>query len=280
MSDSSKTPTAAGGIHISRGVRLRIPAGGLVLSLGPRGTQKMEVRSVEVQLDTCIHWLEIAVDHLDEAHAAHRHGASVGSGDRQFADALDQEFKAAVQASVAAATFFEALYAATIERDPPPRPTPTGDTKKRRTRFTMVTEQLRRSFGLRKQGTANLRSVLKEVCRFRDQAVHPGASFSELIMHPQFRVGVEKRFVMFSASSAHQLVRAALAFSRILPSRDLSRRPKGIQELGAYLLEVSQPLSARWEQEYGPLLEESTTQPGGAVPTGPSAGLPLPAEPG
>jgi len=261
MSDSSKSPAAAGGIHISRGVRLRIPAGGLVLSLGPNGPQAMEVRSVEVQLDTCIHWLEIAVDRLDEAHAAHQHAADVGSGDREFGVALDREFKAALQATVAAATFFEALYAATIERDPPPRPKPTGNPKKRRTRYMVVAEQLRRSFGLRKQGTTNLRSVLKEVYRFRDQAVHPGASFSEPIMHPQFQVGVESRFVLFSAANAHQLVRAALAFSRILPSRDLSRRPKDIQELGAYLLEVCRPLYSRWEGAYGALLDEVSTQP-------------------
>ncbi|TXL67275.1 hypothetical protein [Zeimonas arvi] len=234
----------------------------------------MEVRSVELQLDTCIHWLEIAVDRLDEAHTA-----SVGSGNREFGEALDREFKAAMQATVAAATFFEALYAATIDRDPPPRPKPTGNPKKRRTRYMVVAEQLRRSFGLRKQGTTNLRSVLKEVYRFRDQAVHPGASFSEPIMHPQFHVGVENRFVMFSAPNAHLLVRAALAFSRILPSRDLSRRPKGIQEFGAYLLEVSKPLCARWEQEYGPLLEEPAVQPSEAVSPADDGGSSMLSEP-
>lgn len=60
---------------------------------------------------------------------------------------------------------------------------------------------------------------------------------------------------MFSYTSAQQLVRAALAFSKILSSRDLTRRHKAIQELGAYLLKVCEPLYANWEQLYGPLLD-------------------------
>ena len=53
------------GIHISRGVRLRIPVGGLKIRTGTDGNDpSMEVSSVELQLDTCVHWLEIALEHL------------------------------------------------------------------------------------------------------------------------------------------------------------------------------------------------------------------------
>lgn len=216
----------------------------------------MDVAVVELQLDTCIHWLEIALEHLEAAKVAHDALVAAQPNGANVADLLDREFKSAVQAAVAAATFFEALYATTVERLPTKAKPPIGAARKGCARYARVTEQLRSSFGLRKRGTANLRSVLKQVYRFRDEAVHPSAAFTQPVLHPQLRVGVERRFVMFSYGSARQLVRAALAFSRILPSRDLTRRPKPIQELAAYLLQVCSPLHVRWEHLYGPLLDE------------------------
>jgi hypothetical protein len=253
----SATPPL-GGIHISRGVRLRIPVGGLIIRAGSGDGPRMEVAVVELQLDTCVHWLEIALEHLANAEQAHEALLSEPRGSRDVGSLLDREFKSSVQAAFAAATFFEALYATTVERNPPKTALAPGKPRRRPTRFAIVTEQLRRSFGLRKKGTANLRSVLSEVYRFRDQAVHPSAAFSEPVLHPELGIGVERRFVMFCAASAHQLVRAALAFSKILPSRDLTRQPKEIQDLGAYLLEVCSPLYALWEREHGQLLDVST----------------------
>ncbi|MHB1657366.1 MAG: hypothetical protein ACYCSZ_13485 [Burkholderiales bacterium] len=244
-----------GGIHISRGVRLRIPVGGLVIHTGSAHGQSIEVKAVELQLDTCVHWLEIAMEHLANAGLAHEALCVGPTNCTEPGNILDREFKASIQAIFAAATFFEALYAATIERFPPKKPLAPRDPKKRSTRYAIVTEQLRRSFGLKNQGTANLRSVLREVYHFRDQAVHPSAVFSEPVLHPELNVGVEKRFVMFSASNAQQLVRAALAFSQILPSNHLTRQSKDIQDLGAYLLAVCFPLYALWERRYGPLLD-------------------------
>lgn len=256
MQGTPSTPPAAPavGIHISRGVTTRIPVGGLVIGMGADGRPTGSAR-LELQLDTCIHWLEIAVEHLSRAKEIRdellRQRAS---GTTNFID-LDREFKACVQASVAAATFFEALYAAVLERVPT-KPSVKGAKRHQRpARYAVVTEALRQAFGLRKQGTANLRGVLKEVYRFRDEAVHPSAKFSEPIAHPELGVGVERRFVMFSFDSARQLVRAALAFSKILASRDLSRRPKPIQDFAAYLLTVCEPLYASWEPLFGPLFD-------------------------
>lgn len=249
------TPSpSSGGIHISRGVRLRIPVGGLVIHTNTSDGPQMEITTVELQLDTCVHWLEIALEHLAAAKLAHDSLLAAPSNSPDLGNLLDREFKASVQAAVAAATFFEALHATTVEHAPS-KPAPAIGKARRPTRYATVTEQLRRSFGLGKQATANLRSVLREVYRFRDQAVHPSATFTQPVLHPQLHVGVEHRFVMFCFGNAKQLVRAALAFSKILASRDLSRRPKAIQDLGAYLLEVCSPLYTSWEQHYGQLLD-------------------------
>jgi len=256
MQDTPSTPPAAPvvGVHISRGVTPRIPVGGLVIGMGPDGRPTGSA-TLELQLDTCIHWLEIAVEHLSRAKEIRDELLrQQASGTTNFI-ALDREFKACVQASVAAATFFEALYAAVLERVPT-KPSVKGAKRDQRpARYAVVTEALRQAFGLRKQGTANLRGVLKEVYRFRDEAVHPSAKFSEPIAHPELGVGVERRFVMFSFDSARQLVRAALAFSKILASRDLSSRPKPIQDFAAYLLTVCEPLYVSWEPSFGPLFD-------------------------
>jgi hypothetical protein len=254
---SSLTPTELPqtvGVHISRGVTPRIPVGGVVISFGPDGAPMGSMR-LELQLDTCIHWLEIAIAQLTEAKAAHEALiATKASGATSFDD-LDREFKAGLQATVAAATFFEALYAAVLERVPTKPATKGQNRHQRPARYAVVTEVLRQAFGLRKQGTANLRGVLKELYRFRDEAVHPSASFSDPVPHFHLGVNVERRFVMFGYVNARQLVRAALAFSKILPSRDLSRRPKPIQDFAAYLQTVCGPLYPQWEQTFGELLD-------------------------
>jgi hypothetical protein len=60
---------------------------------------------------------------------------------------------------------------------------------------------------------------------------------------------------MFSFENVKELVRAALAFSLILPSRDLSRRSVAIQEYAAFLTTVLQPLYTSWRSRYGKLLD-------------------------
>jgi len=217
----------------------------------------MTVARVELQLDTCVHWLEIALEHLAVARSARNALVEAKGTGNDVGALLDHEFKSSVQATVAAATFFEALYAATVDRLPTKPKAHIPGKRQRQSRYIRVAEQLRMSFGLRKQGTANLRSVLSQIYRFRDEAVHPSATFGEPVLHPQLQVGVERRFVMFGYDSALQLVRAALAFSKILPSRDMSRKPKAMQELGAYLLQVCAPLYMAWEETYGALLDEA-----------------------
>lgn len=247
-------PPTPVGIHISRGVRMRIPPSGLVI-----GETRAEITRVELQLDSCVHWLEIALEHLAAARSAHSAIAEAKQSGNDFSGLLDREFKSSVQAAVAAATFFEALYAATLDRVPKKQTSSILGNRRRRSRYARIAEQLRMSFGLRKHGTASLRRVLRHVYMFRDEAVHPSSTFGEPVLHPQLQVGVERRFAMFDYDNARELVRAALAFSKILPSRDMSEKPKAMQELATYLLEVCAPLYVVWEKTYGALLDEVPT---------------------
>lgn len=211
---------------------------------------------MELQLDTCDHWLEIALEHLAAAKSAHDALLEAKASGNEFGPWLDREFKSSLQVAVASATFFEALYAATIDRVTTKPPSHVPGERRGQSRYAKVAEQLRMSFGLRNVGTANLRSVLKVIYGYRDEAVHPSSNFEEPVAHPDLLVGVERRFVTFAFDCAHEIVRGALAFSRILPSRDMSKRPKGMQELAKYLLEVCAPLYQLWQHTYGDLFDK------------------------
>jgi hypothetical protein len=254
---STPPPLTTAGFHITRGVALRIPAGALTIALGRNGDDKVELNALLLRLDTSVHWLEIALDHLAQAKAAHDAMTAARADGKDVGELLQATFKAAMQAIVAAATFFEALYAASRDCMPPARLAPRASGGSGAKRSAVVTEQLKRSFGLKPKKTADLASVLSEVYRFRDEAVHPSSSFGPPALHPVLGVLVERRLAMYTYPNAQLLVRAALAYCKILPTMGKKDGPKEVHDLAQYLLTAGEPHFLSWEQSYGPLLEAS-----------------------
>jgi hypothetical protein len=119
-SSSPPAPTTAR-FHITRGVALQIPAGGLSITFDENGEAKMEVKALLLRLDSSVYWLEIALDHLVQTKAKHDALAAAQAEGKDLGDLLQDTFKAAMQAIVAAATIFEALYAASRDCMPPER---------------------------------------------------------------------------------------------------------------------------------------------------------------
>lgn len=252
---SAPPPPPTAGFHITRGVALRIPAGGLTLTLDDSGEPKMELKALLLRLDTSVHWLEIALDHLAQARTAHDAMVTAHADGKDVGDLLQVTFKAAMQAIVASATFFEALYAASRDCMPPARLAPRAADGSGAKRPALVTEQLKRSFGLKPKKTADLASVLSDVYRFRDEAVHPSSSFGPPAIHPVLGVMVERRLAMYTYPNAQLLVRAALAYCKILPTIGKKDGPKEIHDLAQYLLTAGEPHFLLWEQSYCPLLD-------------------------
>jgi hypothetical protein len=247
---------ARGGVLIPRGATLRIPSGGLVLSVSEEGRLSAELKELHLKQDTCVDWLEVALGHLREAERSHHGLMTAQDRGEGVADFMRREFLAAMQACVAAATFFEALYAATRECLPQSRNAPRPGGRRRRARSANVAEQLRRAFGLKTKGAASLREALSEVYRFRDEAVHPPAAFGPPAVHPDLGTLVERRYAMFTSANACQAVRRALAFCEILPLIAQTQGPKEIQPLAHYLLESAAPLFTSWRRAYGILRDD------------------------
>ncbi|MFI0374211.1 hypothetical protein ACH35V_40680 [Actinomadura sp. 1N219] len=211
------------GIFITSGMTLRIPAGGIRISLNE---EKVSPIVAEVSLDTWDHWLDIANESLQQSKSAHTLliQAIDNNSDNKKSSALEAEFKASLTSMSATAFAMDALYASIKERIPASNHPPTSQGKKT-PRYALVTEMIRRGFRLTNEQSQQLRKILKELYKFRDWAVHPPGDFRQPILHPDIDAGVEWRFIAYSASNAKKIYDAimqvlTLLFQRVRPGFD------------------------------------------------------------
>jgi len=198
------------GIFISRGMTVAIPAGGFTLGIGDEGNLVSNL-TLHVRFDVCPTWTDLSLRHLREAKAkqAEREAAWAGTDEEQKAVTLEREFEASMQAIVAAAIAIDAFYSLVQTHvELPPDLLETWRTKGT-SRYSQVTEVLRRAFRLKPKGTAALRQNLKEIYRLRDLAVHPSGKIAAPILHPELNTGVEWRFAYFRAYNAELVVNGA-----------------------------------------------------------------------
>ena len=132
-----------------------------------------------------------------------------GTNAEQKAATLEREFESSMQAIMSAAIAIDAFYAIIQTHVVLPPSLLEKWRTKRTSRYSQVTEVIRRAFHLKHNGTATLRQNLKEIYRFRDLAVHPSGKIEGAVWHPELNVGVEWRFAYFSANNAELVVNAA-----------------------------------------------------------------------
>ncbi len=198
------------GVFISRGMTVSIPKGGFTISLGSDGRPASNLM-LHVRFDVCPTWCELAVRHLADAEARRieRVAAWAGTNEDQKGDSLEREFEASMQAIMAAAIALDAFYSIIQGHVQLPPSLVEKWRTKRTSRYSQVTEVLRRGFQLKPKGTASLRKNLKEIYRLRDLAVHPSGKIKAPLLHPEIQVGVEWRFACFRAQNAEAVVNAA-----------------------------------------------------------------------
>jgi hypothetical protein len=199
------------GIFISKGTTITIPIGGLSIFFGGEGAPKTDIK-VHVVFDVCPSWLEIALDHLSVAktcNVARNAAWESNDGDAKGAT-LEREFKASMQAIVAAATAIESFYATTRKKINIDEALAMKWREKKIARYSQVCEVLRLAFQLKPENLKILRGILKQIYQFRAYAVHPSSSPTEAVLHPELKVGVEWRFVAFRYENVLPLVRATM----------------------------------------------------------------------
>lgn len=230
------------GIFISRGMKVQVPAGGLVI---PVDGKSQPTLTIHVRFDVCPTWLEIANRHSKEANERKLARVTAWNSTDEAAkvETLEREFEASMQAIMAAAISLDSFYAnlrdtVNISND---------DIAKWRTnntaRYKQITEILRRAFTLNNRDSVNLRKALREIFRFRDLAVHPSGDTTVPIIHDELQVGVEWRFAYFRAGNAEALVNIANQIIRELVEKGKPANSE-VEKYANSLRERLSPLSA------------------------------------
>lgn len=197
------------GIFISRGMQITIPS--FSIRLRDDGELESDPITLHVRFDVCPTWIQVAKRHLDDAQVAkaRRDEAWSGSDQDAKARALEVEFEASMQAIMAAAISWDALYAILREHVTIPPAMAEKWRRGRTARYTQVAETVRRAFVLKPKGASLLRSNLKALYSFRDMAVHPSGKIAAPLLHPELDVSMEWRFVYFRARNAEMAVLGA-----------------------------------------------------------------------
>lgn len=249
------------GIFVTKGMQVTIPEGGLTLQIGPDGKPRAELKALHLELDLCLYWLEIAVDHLVSAEQANAAAlAAHKSGDsKQKAEALEAEFTSGMQAIVASAIAIDAFYAAIKERAAISNIDELSRTwrEKGTARYKQIAEVMRRAFSLQPEPFQALRSNLKELMNYRGKAVHPPSGATKPMMHPELNQPTEWRFVVFRFVNAKALVGFAITLVAQTASQHEGVEPERFQKYCRSLAEKIGPLVESWEKRYGQLIERS-----------------------
>lgn len=228
------------GIFISRGMSITIPS--FSIRIRDDGELEGDPITLHVRFDVCPTWIEVAKRHLDNALNAKDRRNEVWSGKDEDAKAkaLEAEFESSMQAIMAAAIAWDAVYAVLREHVVIPPAMSEKWRNGRTARYTQVAEVIRRAFSLKPKGSSLLRQNLKALYTYRDMAVHPSGKIAAPLLHPELDVGMEWRFVFFRARNAEMAVLGAAAMLWDLATNGRSKDAKVTEYQGALLARLKE----------------------------------------
>ena len=97
------------GVMVIQGMSLRIPAGGLVISIGDDGSPKLAPLAPHLRLDLWPTWLKVGCEHTTRAHDT-ASSITPTMADQDKADLLGRELRDALVALCAFAFAFDGFY--------------------------------------------------------------------------------------------------------------------------------------------------------------------------
>jgi hypothetical protein len=217
------------GIFITKGMTFSISQ--FSIHIRDDGEIESDPVTPHVRFDVCPTWIEIAKRHLESAIEARtlRQTVWLGTDTTAKAKALELEFESSMQAIMAAAIAWDAIYSILRQHVNIPQSFVDKWRAGRTARYSQVTEIVRRAFALKPKNVAALRSNLKEIYRYRDLAVHPSGKIEAPLLHPELDVGVEWRFVYFRATNAELAVSGSTAMLWELAHNGQAKDPKIVE---------------------------------------------------
>jgi len=169
-----------------------------------------------VHLDVFPIWLGFALDHVKAAalHRQQRITARQAEENEAFAEAMQMEFRESLQAVVAIATAVDALYSSIQPTVVIPKGLRETWSKNRTPRSSQVSETFKRAYRLNGHDAQLTFTLIKELYRLRDRAVHPTVKSEAPVAHPEVDIAVPWYFAAYRSTTAETLVMNVCAIVR------------------------------------------------------------------
>jgi hypothetical protein len=254
-SDDKKAPTGAG-VFVTRGMRVAIPPGGLVLTVRPDGTLSGSVNAVHVALNMCPRWIAIAYAHLLATQEAHTDLlAAFQSGDeRALGLALEREADAGMQAVLSSCTAMDAYYGLLRKQTLIDDETHEQWQRNRTARHVRIAEVLRRTFEMKPEGFEIVRAILKQGFGLRDKAVHPTAELANPMAYDEIERATEWRLVCFRFENAKAVTGQFLSVLMATSAQPARKPTPDLTDLLSSTNRLCAPILAEWEARFGTLV--------------------------
>lgn len=246
-----------GGVFITKGMQVTIPAGGLTIRLGADGKLEADPVILHVGLDMCPYWIEIALKHLAETESASRRARAAHEQDdtESKADALRVEFMAGMQTIVASGVAMDSFYASVKEYVDIPENVQRAWREKKTARYKQTAEVFRQAFPISDNSFNTIRGLLKELASFRGRAVHPPSGTGAPVRHPELDIVTEWRYVVFRLYNAKAALSLTLSIITQLAAKADPKKNEPLAKYCESLLPKLEPHLEAWEAEYGLLHE-------------------------
>jgi hypothetical protein len=206
------------GIFTTDGMGLQFPPGSIVVSIGDDGQEKLEITATLVRLDLWPTWLEVGCSHTVralESAAELRNDLS----DQQKGEVLGRELQDGLVAITAFGFAIDGFYDVVRHELGEHPDAQTWRENGRVSREKQVTETLRFHLKMGPKSTANLKSFVGDLFKFRGRAVHPSAKYIDPNYRPEIDSGVHPHFITFSGPHAKQCRALTLTVLDMLTDR-------------------------------------------------------------
>lgn len=186
-----------------------IPAESIQISLDDTGAPQVRITEVHSSVQTWPDWLDIAFDHLKEAHEARKRlilAFAENDSDAE-SEALTAEFRASLQAITASVIALDGFYGAI--RDMVPVPPATADERRQNQagRAVWVADAIIRASRMPNAVRRSLTKDIHTAYRARDTAVHPRVEVGRFAHHPALPgAPVPQLYANFVVEAARGLV--------------------------------------------------------------------------
>jgi hypothetical protein len=251
--ETPKPESPEKGVFVVKGDYAALPP--IHFTINGRGNIKSDPVILHTSIDMTSYWLSIAFKHLLATETAHKNLmiSKEQKNNDHIARYLKKESMAGMETIMASAIAIDAYYASVKEFINIPQSIMDSWREKRTARYKQISEVLRMAFFLKPKVTRNLKDILEQGFKLRDDTVHPNVRPSEPLLHAELNKFVDWRYAKFRFENAKNIYGLSLAVvykTALIPS------PKTTEQLTAYcnnLVVRLKPAVNKWKRRYGDL---------------------------